>query len=200
MTLFSQKPTLVFVLGLLLLVLGIPLAIYYSWRDETGIGLGVVLAVGMAAGLAIVIDRVAVQFIAPGPLSLIELVVLALAGGWSSYANRTVTLDLTANPAPYVVLLWTKKPPQSTELQTRFPFNKVATLPVGNVVELHQALFPITTVDVPAHWNGQFSRGTPLAHPQYESAYFYGPETYLDKPAEVDRLVRLAVAQQTTHP
>lgn len=197
MHLFTQKPTLLLVVGLLLLVLGIPLAIYYSQRDVTGIGIGAILVVMLAAGLALAIDRAAVQFIAPRLLSIVELVVLVGAGVWISYASRTVTLDLTANQAPYIVLIWTKTPSQMTRLENRFPFNKETTLSVGNVVELDQALFPITTVKVPAHWKGQFSRGTSLTHPLFASAYFYGPEAYLKNSAEVDRLVQLAVVRQS---
>lgn len=193
MSLFSQKITLFLVLGLLIIGLGIPYAIYYSRRDVTGIGVGAIVVIMLVAGVAIALDRVAVRFAAPLWVSVVELGILIVALVSYSYSNRTVTLDLSANPAPYFVIIWTKYQPAVPIFQHRFPLDKVAVVPTGTVVLLNQETFPMTNVKVPTSWNGQFSRGIELTHPRYASAYFYGPENYLGKPAEVDSLLRQAV-------
>jgi hypothetical protein len=200
MTLFSQKITLFLVLGVLVIILGIAFAVYYYRRDVTGIGVGVMIVAVLVAVAAIALDRLAVRFMSPGWLSAIELVIVLLAGTWYGYFNRSVTLDLSANPSPYFVVIWAKSGTETQAFQYRFPFDKVAVVPTGNVAQLDQSLFSVTTVTVPAHWkNGQFSRGITLSHPRFVSAYFYGSEVYFDKQTEVDNLLQQAVNQQNNH-
>lgn len=51
------------------------------------------------------------------------------------------------------------------------------------------------SIKMPAHWDGHFSRGIELNNSRFASAYFYGPEAYLHKPAEVDSLRQQTVSQ-----
>ncbi len=197
MTLFSQKITLFLVLGLLTISLGIPYAVYYSRRDVTGIGVGVLIVAILVALVAIALDRLAVRFVSPGWLSAIELVIVVVVGTGYGYTNRSVTLDLSANPSPYFVVIWTKDTPKTPVFRYRFPFDNVAVMPTGNVAQLDEQLFSITTITVPAHWkNGQFSRGISLTHPRFVSAYFYGSERYANRQTEVDSLLQEAINQE----
>ncbi len=198
MSLIPQKITLFLVLGLLVIGLGIPYAIYYSRRDVTGMSVGALVVIMLMAGVVIAIDRVAVRFAAPLWVSVAELAILIVALVSYSYSSRTVTLDLSASPSPYFVVIWTKYQPESPVFQQRFPLDKVAVVSTGTVVLLNQETFSITDVKVPTSWNGQFSRGIELTDPRFASAYFYGPEDYLNRPAEVDSLLRQAVETART--
>ena len=79
--------------------------------------------------------------------------------------------------------------------EQRFPLNKVAAMPTETVALLNQEAFSMTNIKVPTHWDGQFSRGIELNSSRFASAYFYGPEAYLHKPAEVDSLRQQTVSQ-----
>lgn len=196
MTFFSQKITLFLVLGLLVIILGIIFGVVYYRRDVTGIGVGVMIVAILVAVVSIALDRLAVRFVSPGLLSVIELVVVVVAGTWYGYTSRSVTLDLSANPSPYFVIIWTKDTPKTPVFQYRFPFDNIAVVSTGNVAQLNEQLFSTITVTVPTHWNGQFSRGVSLTHPRFVSAYFYGSELYSNRQTEVDSLLQQAVNRQ----
>jgi hypothetical protein len=69
-------------------------------------------------------------------------------------------------------------------------------VPTGAVIELDEQAFGNTDIKAPAHFgNSYFSRGSDLTHPRFASAYFYDPESYAGKPAEVDSLLRQVVAR-----
>ena len=68
-------------------------------------------------------------------------------------------------------------------------------MPTETVALLNQEAFSTTNSKMLTHWDGQFSRGIELNSSRFASAYFYGPEAYLHKPAEVDRLLQQAVSQ-----
>ena len=197
MALFSQKITLFLVLGLLVIILGVVFGVDYYRRDVTGIGVGVMIVAILVAIAAVALDRLAVRVMTPGWLSAIELVIVVVVGTGYGYTNRNVTLDLSGNSSPYFVIIWTKDTPKTPVFRYRFPFDKVAVVPTGNVAEVAEQLFSVTTVTVPNHWkNGQFSRGISLTHPRFVSAYFYGPAGWANKSAEVDSILQQAVNQQ----
>ncbi len=160
-------------------------------------GVGALVVIMLVAGAAIALDRLAVRFASPLWVSVVELAILIVAMISYSYSSRTITLDLSANPSPYFVVIWTNDQPEMLVFQQRFPLNKVAVVSSGTVALLNQEAFSSTDVKVPAQWNGQFSRGMSLDHPRFVSAYFYGPEAYLNKPAEVDSLLKQAVREAT---
>ena len=196
MTLFSQKITLFLALGPLVVILGVVFGIGYYRRDVTGIGVGAMIVVILVAVVAIALDRLALRYVSQGWLSAIELVIVVVAGTWYGYTSRSVTLDLSANPSPYFVVIWTKDTPKTPVFQYRFQFGKVAVVPTGNVAGVDEQLFSIATVTVPTHWGGQFSRGVSVTHPRFVSAYFYGSELYSDRQTEVDSLLQQVVNQQ----
>ena len=196
MHLFTQKITPLLVLGLLNIGIGVPYALYYIRRDVTGMTTGFLIVIVLVTIVLIALDRLAVRYVPPGWVSGVELVILVVAGVYYANANRTLLLDLSKNPSPYFVIIWTKETPKTSMLESRFPFNKVVSVPAGTVVQLDRKLFSITDVKPPAHWSGQYSFGIELKHPRFESAYFYGPESYHTKIAEVDSLVRAAMGRQ----
>lgn len=196
MSLFTQKITLFLILGLLIIGLGIPYAIYASRRDVTGMMTGFLIVAVLITIAFIVLDRLAIRYVSPGWVSGIELVILVVAGVYYANTSRTLTLDLSKNPSPYFVIIWTKDLPKTPAPESHFLFNKIVTVPEGTSAQLNQNMFSITTLTPPPHWEGQYSLGIELTHPRFKSAYFYGPEAYHGKPAEVDSLLREIVARQ----
>jgi hypothetical protein len=196
MNLIFQKVTLFLILGITVIAICIPVAFYYSRRDVTGMSMGALLVIALIAALVLILDRVVVRFVSPLSLSIIELGLLIGGLVIYTYNSRTRILDLSANPAAYFVIIWTKDGSESPVFERRFPLDQVATVTSGNVVLLDKKTFMETEVKLPSQWGGQFSRGIELDHPRFESAYYYGKEEDLGKKAEVDSLLRQTVNQQ----
>ncbi len=197
MTFFSQKITLFLVLGLLVIAVSLVYTIYYRRHDVTGIGRGITLIIVLATLVVIILDRITVRFVAPRWLSAAEGLLLVAALAYSMYFLRRIKLDLSANPAPYFVIIWTHGPSVTPLFQPRFPFGKRAVVSTGSVAQLDEPMFSRLDVQVPTHWGSQFSRGMKVTHPRFTSAYFYGPEKYLHQAAEVDSLVQAAVDKES---
>lgn len=197
MNLIFQKTTLFLVLGITLIAVCIPAAFYYSRRDVTGMGMGFLLVIALITGFVLVLDRVAVRFVSPRSLSIIELGLLIVGLMIYTYNSRTRILDLSTNPAPYFVIIWTNDGSESPVFERRFPLDQVATVTAGNVVLLDKKTFMETEMKFPTQWGGRFSRGIELNdHPRFASADYYGKAEDLGKDAEVDSLLRQAVKQQ----
>lgn len=191
MSFLPQKITTFLIVGLLVIVIATPVGLYKVTRSGTeGIeGVYLLLFAG-AALLLLLLDRFLVTYLPVGWLSAVELAVLLIGYGYIAYDSRTTTVDISANPAPYFVLVWVRNPADATPLRRVFPFDKTVTVSDTNVVRLDFSEFPFTTVTVPARWGGSQSRGVTLADPRFESAYLYTPSSRSITAAEADSLVR----------
>lgn len=194
MSFLSQKITTFLIVGLLVILVGTPVGLFKLTRGGSdGVAGSYLLLFALAALLLLLLDRFLVNHIPAGWLSAVELVVLLAGCGYISYDSRTTTVDISANPSPYFVLVWAKNPADATPLQRVFPFDKATTVSDTNVIWLDYREFPLTTVTVPAGWDGTQSRGVSLTDARIESAYVYVPASRQITAAEADSLVRQVV-------
>lgn len=170
-----------------------------SARDSSGLEASALVVIMLLVLLCIAADRVALLFLSYRPLIVIEAILLVAGSGWYSYSSRTTIIDCTANPAAYLVIIQTKGQPASPVFSYQFPFSRAAIVPKGTIVLVNEATFAQATVNVPSHWESTYSRGVTLTHPDFASAYFYGSERYSNWSAEVDSLVKQAVATSANH-
>lgn len=191
MSYLSQKITTFLVVGLLIILIGTPAGLFKVTRSGTeGItGVYLLLAVVVAL-LLLLLDRFLIKYIPAGWLSAGELVVLLGGYAYLAYDSRTTTVDISANPAPYFLLIWVKNSAEAAPLRRVFPFDKTVTVSDANTVRLDYREFPLTTVTVPASWEGSQSRGVTLTDPRFESAYLYTPASQPITAAETDSLIR----------
>lgn len=191
MSFLPQKITTFLIVGLLVIVIATPVGLYKVTRSGTeGIeGIYLLLFAG-AALLLLLVDRFLVNYLPMGWLSAGELVILLMGYGYIAYDSRTTTVDISANPAPYFVLVWVRNPADATPLRRVFPFDKTVIVSDTNLVRLDCREFPLTTVIVPARWEGSQSRGVTLTDPRFESAYLYAPSSRTITAAEADSLIR----------
>ena len=193
MNLFSQKITPLLVAGIVVVLLSMITAVTSSRRDSSGLELGALAAILLVTLVVVALDRLAVLFLPLGLLSLIELVLLLGGIGWYAYDTRSTVIDCSNNPSDYLVIVQTNDQPESPLFQNRFPFSRLAVVSQGQVILVNTGTFSATTVNTPKHWKSTYSRGIALHHPRFVSAYFYGPDHYINRPAEVDSLVKQAV-------
>lgn len=119
------KFTLFWILGLLIIIIGIPYGLYACTLDGgSSLGGVVILLFVLITGLIMVIDRVLVKAIKPLQLSLGEL-MLGIAGLSSYYYdNRKVEIDISRNKTDYFVVAFTPSPDSKAKIENMFPFDK----------------------------------------------------------------------------
>ncbi|MBC8151343.1 MAG: hypothetical protein H7Z72_00365 [Bacteroidetes bacterium] len=194
MNFLSQKITTFLVVGLLVILIGTPVGLFKLTRGGSdGVAGSYLLLFALAALLLVLLDRFLVNHIPAGWLSAIELVALLAGYGYISSDSRATTVDISANPSPYFVLIWAKNPADAAPLRRVFPFNKTITVSDTNVIWLDYREFPVTTVTVPASWDGTQSRGVSQTDARIESAYVYVPASRPITAAEADSLVRQVI-------
>lgn len=179
MTLFSQKLTVLLVLGALVVLVGIPAGLYQLSRGGTDGIVGAYLLVSVLIALLLIgLDRLSLRFVEARTLSVIELALVLTIGLWYAYANRTTTLDLSGHASPYFAVVWTSEASLAEKPVYRFPFDNVIRVTDKPFVCLDQREFDRLNVILPTSWRGSSrSKGFSLSHPHYQSVYVYQPET-----------------------
>lgn len=198
--LFSQKLTVFFVLGGLVILIGTPVGLYKLSRPGTEGIVGAYLLAGVVLALVLVLlDRFSLRFVATHTVSAVELVLVLATGFWYASGTRTTTLDLSGNPSPYFAVVWTKEPDRAEELNYQFPFDQVIHVPDRAFVCLDGREFSRLSVTLPASWQGSSrTKGFDLTHPHYSSMYIHQPEAGQLSDAELDQIKQRVLAQLPT--
>lgn len=125
MKIFFSRPTLFLLLGIPLIVIGIPAGIY-GMTLGGGASLGGVLILGyVLAILAVVlVDRFAVKFTSNKTLSLIELFVLVFGLTIHYYQNRTIKIEIENHKSDYMLVIENPGNLKNDYYLKEFPFNR----------------------------------------------------------------------------
>lgn len=198
--LFSQKLTVFFVLGGLIILIGTPVGLYKLSRPGTDGIVGAYLLAGVVLALILVLlDRFSLRFVATHTVSAVELVLVLATGFWYAYGTRTTTLDLSGNPSPYFAVVWTNEPDRAEELNDQFPFDRVIHVPDRAFVCLDGREFARLSVTLPVSWQGSSrTKGFELTHPHYASMYIHQPGEGQLSDVELDRIKERVLAQLPT--
>lgn len=192
-----KKLTPFLVIGYLVLLIATPLGLFkLTGTPDQELEATYLLLLAGAALMVLGLDRWLVKRVPVIWLSIAEVLVLLVGGGYLAYDSRKTTLDLSAFDGPYFILVWVNDSAEARPLRRVFPFDKTLVVSDTPVVRLHQREFSVTQVRPPAKWqNGYSSRGLALTQPGVESAYFYGPQNHSFTPAQVDSLIRQALGR-----
>ncbi len=119
-----KKPTVISILGIAVLVIGIPSGIY-GLTLKGGASLGgalILLGVGFTS-IIFLIDRVIVNVINIKTLNIIESILLLVGLSFCLYQERKVEIDVMQN-TNYFVLIENNGNFKESELKYKFPFNR----------------------------------------------------------------------------
>ncbi len=120
-----NKPTLFLVVGIIVLIIGIPSGIYgLTLNGGASLG-GVLILIGVLVFIPfIVIDRILVNRIKPLKLSIIELILSLVVLLFYLFDSKKVIIDLTDYKKDYFVVIFNEGKLKNSEINWSFPFNK----------------------------------------------------------------------------
>ena len=131
----KNKPTLFLIVGILVLIIGIPAGLYGLTLNGGGSLGGVLILFGVIAFLPfLVIDRILVNRIKPLKLSIFELVLIAIILLINSSTNKKIVIDLTDYKNDYFVVVFNEGNLKNSELNWSFPFNKKAEYNSNSII------------------------------------------------------------------
>ncbi len=123
-----RKPTLILILGLLMLIIGIPYGIYgLTLNGGASLGGALILLTDFAILVIIIIDRAIVQIINPRKLSFLDLFVIFLFISFYVYNQKTLIIDIENEEIEYLIILENPGNLQNTKSSYKFPFDKKLT-------------------------------------------------------------------------
>ena len=130
-----SKPTLIFILSSILLLIGIPYGIYGLTLDG-GASLGgvLILMADFVIFIALLIDRAIVNKIPPKRLSIYEFVFLVICIMIYSYSQRKLIVDIENDNVEYLLVIENPGDLNNNETHWEFPFNKRISTPKGIVI------------------------------------------------------------------
>ena len=130
-----NKPTLFLIVGILVLLIGIPFGIYkISLNNSASLG-GVLVLTGVFICIPfLVIDRVLVNKIKPIKLSIFELTFIGVVLLFYFSDNKKLYIDLTEYKSEYFVIIYNKGKLKNSELNWNFPLNKNVELNKNSII------------------------------------------------------------------
>jgi hypothetical protein len=151
-----NKPTLFLIVGILVLIIGIPSGIYgLTLNGGASLG-GVLILVGVVAFLPfLVIDRILVNRIKPLKLSIFELTLSVIALLFYSSDNKKIVVDLTEYKSNHFVVVYNNGELKNSELNWKFPFNKKAEYNNNSIIipAEYKGSYQID-IETPKTWSG----------------------------------------------
>jgi hypothetical protein len=150
------KPTIISIIGLIIILIGLPYGIY-GLNLDGGASLGGVLTlVGVFIVVIIfIIDRVAVEKINYRNLNIIEGILLIVLTSVFFINNQKIIFDISQNNSNYFVLIENNGMLNNTELKYSFPFNKkISTGKNNSVINSIEENYQKINIQSPTKWNG----------------------------------------------
>lgn len=150
-----QKTTLFFVLGLIVIVIGIPIGLY-TFTINGGGALAGVMILGFVLIVAIItiIDRIVVRWVSPSQLSVMEAILLMIGIALYLFNGRQINIDLRNYNTDYFVLVGNNGTLKNTELSYSFPFDKRMAHPNSiAVIDSAEAKFLRIRLKSPDRWH-----------------------------------------------
>jgi hypothetical protein len=151
-----NKPTLFLIVGIIVLIIGIPSGIYgLTLNGGASLG-GVLILIGVFIFIPfLVIDRILVNRIKPLKLSIFELILTGIALLFYSSDNKKIVVDLTEYKSDYFVVVYNDGNLKNSELNWAFPFNKKAEYNNNSIIipAEYKGNFQID-IETPKIWSG----------------------------------------------
>ena len=152
----KNKPTLFLIIGIIVLIIGIPAGIYgLTLNGGASLG-GVLILIGVVAFMPfLAIDRILVKRIKPLKLSIFELILSAIALLFYSSDNKKLVVDLTEYQSDYFVIVYNDGNLKNSEINWSFPFNKKVEYNSNSIIipAEFQSKYRLD-IETPKNWSG----------------------------------------------
>ena len=183
------KPTIISILGLIIMLIGLPYGIYGLTLDGGSSLGGVLILIGVIIVLFIYIaDRVASEKINIKKLNIIEIAIITTFVLIFSFTNREVIFDISKNESNYFVLIENNGNFRNSELKYSFPFDKKIILKnnyavIGSIENNYQRI----NVEESNKWNGLQMQPWPINKVNIQ--FYSNPNVEFDE-KEIDSIIK----------
>lgn len=184
------KPTIISILGLILILIGLPFGIYGLTLDG-GASLGGVLTLFgvLIVVIIFIIDRVAAEKINNRKLNITETILLLVLTSVFFFSSRKVIFDISQNESNYFVLIENNGKCKNSELKYSFPFNKKITTKENNsVINSIEENYQKIDVEVPTKWKGL--RMQPWLSNKINIQFYSNPEIEFSE-RQIDSIINI---------
>ena len=120
-----QKPTVFLILGIILILIGLPAGIYgCTLSGGASLGGVLILIAVFTVFVFLVIDRFLVPVIAPKKLNIIEVIFLIIASTIYLYQNRKIEIEQLNQNSEFMIVIENNGKLTNDDFEYKFPFNK----------------------------------------------------------------------------
>jgi hypothetical protein len=183
------KPTIISIVGLILIMIGLPYGIYGLTLDGGSSLGGVLILIGVFIIFLIYIaDRIASEKVNTKKLNIIETVLIVSSVLIFSFTNREVIFDISQNDSNYFVLIENNGHFRNSELNFSFPFDKKIVLKnnyavINSIEDNYQRI----NIEESNKWNGLRMQPWPINKVNIQ--FYSNPDLEFDE-KEIDSIIK----------
>lgn len=123
---YLRKPTLFLILGLIIILVGLPFGIYgLTLSGGASLGGTLILVLVFIVFIFLVIDRVLVHVISLKKLNIIEVMFLFIASTIYLYQNRKIEIELLNKNSEFMIVIENNGKLINNYYDCKLPFNKL---------------------------------------------------------------------------
>lgn len=120
-----RKPTVFLILGIILILIGLPFGIYgLTLSGGASLGGALILMAVAIVFIFLVIDRILVRIINPRKLNIIEVVFLFIVSAIYLYQNRKIEIEQLNQNSEFMIVIENNGKLKNNDYDYKFPFNK----------------------------------------------------------------------------
>lgn len=150
-----RKPTLIFILAPILLLIGIPYGIYgLTLAGGASLSGVLILLADLLIFIMLVIDRAIVKLISPLKLSLYEFVFLILSITIYMYSQRKLIVEIENENTAYLLVIENPGNLITNKTHWEFPFDK--RIYTNENIVIVEKIIGRVDFDIDADWNNSY--------------------------------------------
>ncbi len=152
-----KKPTLFFILGITIIIIGLPIGLYGLTLSGGGSLGGVLILLGIfIVAVIVIIDRLFATKFKSRKINQVELILLLIGIICYSFKQREILIDLSDKKTDYFILIENNGTLINSKLNYSFPFDKKMSFHnniaiINSITKNYQQL----TLDSPNNWNSK---------------------------------------------
>ena len=167
-----QKPTVFLILGVILILIGIPSGIYlYTLSGGASLGGVLILMAVFIVFVFLVIDRALVRKLNSKKVNIIEVAFLIIASTIYFYLNRKIEIEQLNQNSEFIIVIENNKKMINNNYEYKFPFNKKIRTNENFVIAKN--LPQNINLKRPKSWGGSYYYNV-YKYPKYPKVVLFG--------------------------
>jgi len=166
------KPTVFFIIGIILIIVGLPLGLYgLTLSGGSSLGGAIILFAVFVVIIFLVFDRILVHLINNKKLNIIEFSFLLISGVIYLYQNRTIEIKQLNQNSEFMILIENNVKLINNKYNYDFPFNKKIITTKNYVIAKN--LPQNIDLKTPNNWDNSYYYNI-YKYPKYPKVILFG--------------------------